>query len=439
MPDSVALFGNEITVYWHGIIFAAAVMSAILTAQILWSVNKEKTCGSWAMITLSAFGFILALPLARLQYCYFNPEIYLAHPEKIFQLANGGYGLILGMLGVFFAALITCSIYKVKLSMVLDALSPAAALGICIGRMASYFSGDDLGVIVHAEKWHFFPISVYVESTKSWQMCVYPFEAAAAAVAFIVSLCVYLSTYTPEKRTYRTGDAFISFILVYSTFQIMLESWRNDALFLNLLGFVRFTQVACAIFLGTILVIASVRICKQYGFKPIYIFYWLLAAGMFTLAFFMEFRLTSGTLIRNYSWMFFALCVIGVMTLIMILKTRSIPVQKQASAPAAQMPVVQQAAPVYTQPVAPAAPVYPASPVPVYNYPQQYNEQTAPAGNYALFRPLMERQRTQQPVVTQQPDTPVDDSARLSQILNNYYDSQPTYNGGSRPLPPDNR
>lgn len=435
MPDSIAFFGNETTVYWHGIIFAAAILTAILTAEILWAVNKEKNNSSWAIITISALGFIFAVPLARLQYCYFNPEIYLANPEKIFQLSNGGYGLLMGMLGVFFAVLIARSIYKVKLSMLLDALSPAAALGICIGRMASYFSLEDLGVIVNSEKWHFYPISVYVESTKSWQLCVYPFEAAAAALAFIASLSVYLMTYAPEKRTRRTGDAFMTFILVFSTFQIMLESWRNDALFLNLLGFVRITQVACAIFLGTILIIASVRICKQYGFKPIYIFYWLLAAGMFTLAFFMEFRLTSGNLVNNYSWMFTALCIIGIMTFIMLMKTSRVP---QSRAAAVQPSVPLQSAPVYSTPQPVTAPI----PAPQqYNnaYSQQYPmqpQQIENNGNYGLFGPVMQRpyvqQAPSQPAQPAQPvQPPADDSSRLSRILNNYYDNQPTYNGGS--------
>ena len=398
MPDSVAFFGRDITIYWHGIFFAAAFLLTFIVAQILWTANRERPKNSGlAVCSTAALGVIIGLPLSRLQYCYFNPEVYSEDLSKVFELSNGGFGLLFGMAGVLLAAVIVSKQYGLKLSMLLDALSPAAALGICVGRAASYFSGDDLGVIVHAEKWHMFPFSVFVESTDSWQLCVYPFEALAAFIAFAASLSVFIGTYAKKPRAVRTGDAFAVFVLIFSTFQIMLESWRNDALFLNVLGFVRITQVLCSIFLAAVLVVGSVRLCKQNGFKWYYLLLWAAAAGMFTLAFFMEFRLTSGTLIRNYSWMLFALCIIGLITLYTILSTRTyIPVasEKQQAQPAAE--------------AHPAVYSYPMRPVPITLESQGgsvYAAPVFPTSAYdALLAPApLETASEEQPKVSAQP------------------------------------
>lgn len=424
LSDSVVLFGKYFTIYWHGLILALGVVCAFLITYLFWSkTDAGKERGSAPILTIAGIGGVLGIILARAQYCYFNPEIYSDHPEKIVELTNGGYGLFMGMVGVFIAAWISSKIFKLPLIELLDVMSPGAALGIFIGRFGSYFSGDDLGVAVHSAKWHFFPISVYSESAEAYQLCVYPYEAVAALIAFFAAWAMLHSVYIKQSGTHRKGDTFIIFLIIYSAFQIVLESLRNDALFLNLLGFVRFTQVACAIILGTISVIGCVRIAKKKGFNPWQILLWVLIAGMFTLAFVMEFTLTSGTLIRNYSLMSGALVVISIATLCCILSTGIKPEKspKKAEKSADQ----SAAAPVLVQAPMPM-PVAAPAPMPM----------TPPQPIMVQQQPVMPPQPAQIPVYPQQP-TPVeyesspdyadigqpDETAQLSALFNNIYNN----------------
>lgn len=405
MSESVVLFGKYFTIYWHGLILALGVACAFLLTYLFWSkTDSGKEHGSAPILTIAGIGGVLGIILARAQYCYFNPEIYSDHPEKILELGNGGYGLFMGMVGVFIAAWISSKIFKLPLIELLDVMSPGAALGIFIGRLGSYFSGDDLGVAVHAEKWHFFPISVYSENSEAYQLCVYPYEAIAALIAFFAAWAMLHSVYIKQSGTHRKGDTFIIFLIIYSAFQIVLESLRNDALFLNLLGFVRFTQVACAIILGTISVIGCVRIAKKKGFNPWQILLWVLIAGMFTLAFVMEFTLTSGTLIKNYSFMSGALVVISTATLCCILSTGVKPEKAPKEDKESE---VQPAAEPAPMPVIPQQPMYVQQPMPQPAQAPMYPQQPSPVE----FEPSPDYADIGQP----------DETAQLSALFNNIY------------------
>ncbi|MBQ9994346.1 MAG: prolipoprotein diacylglyceryl transferase, partial [Clostridia bacterium] len=120
LPDSVALFSDNLYVYWHGILFAFAILSVILLACIL---RKIQT-GDYTDAMLSAVvSFPVALLLGRVHYCFLTERTggFL----QLDSLAKGGYGLYGAMLGVFICVVVIAKIRRSSIPEMLDAVSLA--------------------------------------------------------------------------------------------------------------------------------------------------------------------------------------------------------------------------------------------------------------------------------------------------------------------------
>ncbi len=309
--DPLAYFGGT-EIYWHAIFFSAAILAAIL---ISWGLRVCQSCRrreqKYAMWLTTPMGMLLGVLVARGLYCYFMPEIIENDASAFWNFGSGGFMLFGVMIGVVTAAIITKLILKdVYVTELLDAMAPAAALAICIGRMGSYFSGEDQGVIIASEKWQFFPFAIYDGAEGYWHLAVFSFEALAAAIAFVVSVIMFLVVYTGKKNYIARGRVLVTFLLVFSSSQALLESMRNDSVYLITLGFVRFNQIASAVILLGCFIFVNVKAIKKYGFKFWIPILWVLVGTGFGVAFYKEFRLTSGTLIPSYTVM--GSCLLGI-------------------------------------------------------------------------------------------------------------------------------
>lgn len=323
MIDPLAYFGGT-DIYWHAIFFGVAILAAIL---ISWGLRVCQSCKSreqkYAMWLTTPMGMLLGVLVARGLYCYFMPEILENNAWAFFDFASGGFMLFGAIIGVVIAAVLTKVILKdVYVTELLDAMAPAAALAICIGRMGSYFSGEDQGVIIASEKWQFFPFAIYNGAEGYWHLAVFSFEVLAAAIAFVASVAMFIIVYTGKKSYIARGSVLVTFLLVFSSSQALLESMRNDSVYLITLGFVRFNQIASAIILLGCFIFANVKTIKKFGFKFWLPILWVLVGAGFGIAFYKEFRLTSGTLVPSYTVMgicLLAICIISFVLLCMTL------------------------------------------------------------------------------------------------------------------------
>ena len=146
------------------------------------------------------------------------------------------------------AALLAGRIAGSRVSGLLDAMAPGAALALVCSRLGEYSIGEGIGPDVSVPGLCFFPMAV-VNEWGEWKYAVFLLEALAALVIFLVLLSGRISR--------RGGDKARAFLILYSSSQILFEALRRDN-FLRWL-FVRVSQVTAAVVLLGLFIFAVLR------------------------------------------------------------------------------------------------------------------------------------------------------------------------------------
>ncbi len=303
------LFFNENTsVYWHGLIMAIAILAFVLAAS---GFRRLQGRNDRSVLLATVIGMPLALVLSRVVFWCFSTAYFNGFGDSLVNLSNGGYSLLGAMLGVLLAVIITNSALKLcDFKGLLDAIAPAAALGICIGRLSGYFSLDDRGKILETDAVRRFPFAVYDASGGNWRLSVFALEAIAAGIVFVACTAMFVYVYR-TKSGVRSGNVCLLFLCLFGVTQGTLESMRLDSLFMNTLGFVRVMQIASLVMIVFVLVVYSVTSIKSIGLRVYHLVSWIASLGLLGLAFYMEFRIHSAVLMRNYAVMISCLAIVG--------------------------------------------------------------------------------------------------------------------------------
>lgn len=204
---------------------------------------------------LSAWaGARLVYVLTQLETILVDAEYYgvpfLLHPWE------GGYtlyGAVLGgMLGVWIYARATHQ----QAGELFDVLVPGAALALAVIRLGEGFTSQGLGHYVEETVLQRFPFAVE-NMYGDWQQPVFVWEAAAALI-----LCVVLLW---QRRPGKPGSLGEMFLVLLGAAQIFLESHREDECIR--FGFVRFTQIAAIVVIGTVFALRLRDAVRAGGWK----------------------------------------------------------------------------------------------------------------------------------------------------------------------------
>ena len=246
-----SILGREISGY------AVSIWIAALLGAVLFLTEGRKLKKSAAAWTLAA-GVPLGLLCARLYYVLARLDLFMdIGLENFFRAADeelaawgaaGGAAFWGAVGGVCLAALIAAKLSGEKVSSILDALAPSAALGIALSRLGEYAIGEGVGPDVTPEELWFFPIAVMNE-WEEWQYALFLLEALTGLVIFALLMT--------RGRKLRDGYRARMFLILYSSTQILYEALRRDN-YLRWL-FVRVSQVACAVVLLGLIVFAVLR------------------------------------------------------------------------------------------------------------------------------------------------------------------------------------
>lgn len=239
MQPLITLGVLQITPY-SLLIFAGALIAAVLAIlRFRESLPALLFTGLFALIGGHVF------------WCVFNDAmleegLWLG----ILKFWNGGYTLYGAVFGGLLGACIASRIFRLRLSSLLDALAPGAALLVLLGRVGEAFTGQGIGNLVEDEGLCFFPLATIVDQAEDyvdWAYAVWAWEAAIALVILVVLLV--------RARKSRPGEQAIVFLTALSATQILMEQFRNDdwvRMFEN--EFIRFSQIgAAATILGVLL------------------------------------------------------------------------------------------------------------------------------------------------------------------------------------------
>ncbi len=302
MDNPIALQIAGVSVYWHGIIILIAALVTVIMAALL---HRSQGGSAHEILTVIVVGFIPAFVLGRIYYCHFA-QAGFSDKSKMAVLGSGGIALYGIIAGYIIIAIVYCLICKKPFAKLADAAAPAAALGIAIGRSASFFSKDDIGRSVTDENMQHLPFAIFTESQNEWRVAVFIFEAAAALIICAVLLAVFYRLNSVEQSRMKRGDIALLFLLFYGVSQTVFESMRSDSMLLISLGFVRIAQVISIILATVVFVIFSIRSAKK-GVITLHYAGWVLCLLAVALAFWMEFCITSANVVRNYTLMILCL------------------------------------------------------------------------------------------------------------------------------------
>lgn len=307
MPDSIvdALYGNftgnnseqgtpsaeklgfvlgKNYIYWSSVVLAIAAVVTILMFFGLRIAAGENMTGLFLVLP---FGVLLSMVLGRLVHWYCNPDSYASFVAAITDYTSGNYALM----GVFAGCILTiCVIWMLGLiddiTGTLDCMAIAGALGMAVGRLNHLFNNIDRGKIV-MDGVKSLPLAYPMESLDhdvQYPLATFMLQAIVAAILFAVLVSFYA-----RKGKYRKGDTCLLFLLCHGASQILLDSTRYDPLFMRSNGFIGLVQIMGAVLVVLTVVLFSVRLVKNRGWRWWYVLLWVAVVGLLTCAGIMEY------------------------------------------------------------------------------------------------------------------------------------------------------
>ena len=240
-------------------LYALALVVAVAVGLLL----MHGLCRKKGLKGTTALNFaLLALPLgligARLFYVVNRldsfQEIGLQYAANLW---FGGYALWGAIGGGVLAALICAWLTKQKFIRIMDAAAAPTALVIALARLAEYFNGEGIGMMIENKSLQFFPLAVRtvcemwerVVEYEEWRLAVFVLEALAA----FVILCVLLHTREEEGRQTKV------FFILFCAVSLVLESIREDNYLRWQTLFIKVNQLTSALVLTGIAVCCMIR------------------------------------------------------------------------------------------------------------------------------------------------------------------------------------
>ena len=235
-PYSFTLFGLDI--YFYGVIIA---MGFILAALYCAKRAPEFGLTSDNLYELVIWLIPICIIGARLYYVLFKLDYFVANPDKIFALRDGGLAIYGGIIGGLLGGCITAKILKQKIMPILDVAVLGFLIGQGIGRWGNFMNQEAYGAPTDL------PWGMVSENTH--MQAVHPcflYESLWCLLGFV--LIHFLS-----KRFQKySGQVFYFYLVWYGFERMIVEGLRTDSLYLPFEVFgmpIRVSQVLSALIL----------------------------------------------------------------------------------------------------------------------------------------------------------------------------------------------
>ncbi|MGY0402501.1 prolipoprotein diacylglyceryl transferase [Carnobacterium jeotgali] len=247
--NPIAISVGPITVYWYGIIIAAAMFVAIyLTTR----EGNKRGLAEDTIIDTSLWAIPIGFIGARLYYVLFELDYYLQNPTEIIAIWNGGIAIYGGLIAGGLTVYIYTKRKKIPLALLLDVLAPNVLLAQSIGRWGNFMNQEAHGGPVSRQ----FLENLYLPNVIIEQMNVngtyyhptFLYESLWSLLGFCVIIIL-----RNRKKLLRQGEVALSYVLWYSTGRFFIEGMRTDSLWIG--DLIRVSQA-----LSLVLVIGAIII-----------------------------------------------------------------------------------------------------------------------------------------------------------------------------------
>jgi phosphatidylglycerol---prolipoprotein diacylglyceryl transferase len=135
--------------YIVGLILGWAYARALVARDALWGdVLRPSAASIDDLLIYMALGVILG---GRIGYIiFYNPAVYIAHPEQVFFLWKGGMAFHGGLAGSVLAIFLFARRQKIAFTTVLDIAAAAVPIGLLLGRIANFIKPELWGRVCTA-------------------------------------------------------------------------------------------------------------------------------------------------------------------------------------------------------------------------------------------------------------------------------------------------
>ena len=212
-PDGMEI--GPIVIRWYGVMFVIGFSVGYWMLRRMF--RHEGAPEDW-MPTLLIYVFLATVIGARLGHCFFYEwEYYLAHPEKIIAIWEGGLASHGGTLGIIIAVFIYSKVVTKRSALwTFDRLCIPVAFVACLIRLGNLFNSEIFG---HATSlpWGFkFPLSSEWQAMYGPDLACHPtqlYEAGVYLALFGLLTWMYWKKNSQERPGLLLGIFFIGIFL----------------------------------------------------------------------------------------------------------------------------------------------------------------------------------------------------------------------------------
>lgn len=249
--DRVAIDLGFLKIYWYSITMFLGVLVGIIVAYI---EIKRKKIDTTKFENMAFYAIISGFIGARIYYCLFNLDYYLANPLEIIMIWHGGLAIHGGIIGAVVAMYLYCKKHELSIVEMLDICAPALIIGQVIGRWGNFFNSEAHGGIVtrsFLESLHlpnFIINGMYING--NYYHPTFLYESLLNLICFIILMVLR------RNKKIRLGIITGIYLMWYAIVRFFIESLRTDAL---MLGSLRMAQVISVVIfiVGLVFIILS--------------------------------------------------------------------------------------------------------------------------------------------------------------------------------------
>ena len=217
------IFGFNVYYYSLCILLGVIVAYMLITRE-----GKKQGLPKEFISDLIFYTLIIGILGARVYYCIFNLDYYLANPSEILKIYNGGLaihgGVIAGLIFVYFYT----KKKNVSFIKILDIVAPAVIIAQSFGRWGNFFNQEAHGGITTYQNLKNMHIPEFIINGMHIEgKYYYPtffFESIWCLIGFIILMIAR------RNKNLRKGFQIGFYFIWYGIGRFFIEAFRTDSL-----------------------------------------------------------------------------------------------------------------------------------------------------------------------------------------------------------------
>jgi len=217
------IFGFNVYYYSLCILLGVVVAYILITRE-----GKKQGLPKEFISDLIFYTLIIGILGARVYYCVFNLDYYLANPSEILKIYNGGLaihgGVIAGLIFVYFYT----KKKNISFIKILDIVAPAVIIAQCFGRWGNFFNQEAHGGITTYQNLKNMHIPEFIINGMHIEgKYYYPtffFESIWCLIGFIILMIAR------KNKNLRKGFQIGFYFIWYGIGRFFIEALRTDSL-----------------------------------------------------------------------------------------------------------------------------------------------------------------------------------------------------------------